>query len=94
MRRETQKYLRKSYYHHIECIAATFLIAFMWTRLLNSATLATTTHRKPKMVFDGTNTQVRVQMTNKYKIKMVQRELYNVKDLTRERDRKNRERTL
>ena len=46
----TRKYLRKSCYHRIECTITTFLTAFMWRRPLNSATLATTTHRKPKMV--------------------------------------------
>ena len=76
----SQKYLRKNYYHHIECTAATFLAAFMWKRPLNSAALATTTHRKPKRVSDGTCTQIRAQMTNKCRIKMVQRELYNIRD--------------
>ena len=79
-RRGTQKYLRESYYHRIECTAATFLAAFMWRRPLNSVVLATTTHRKPKRVSDGIGTQIRAQMTNKYRIKMVQRELYNVRD--------------
>ena len=67
----TQKYLRENYYHLIECIAATFLIVFMWRNPLNSAALATTTHRKPKRVFDRTLTQVRFQMTNKCRVKMV-----------------------
>ena len=70
-RRGTQKYLRESCYHHIECTAATFLAAFMWRRPLNSTVLATTTHRKPKRVSDGTGTQVRTQMINKCRIKMV-----------------------
>ena len=77
----TQKYLRESYYHRIKCITATFLATFMWRRPLNSAALAITTHRKPKRVFDGTGTQVKVQMINKCRIKMVQKELYNVRDL-------------
>ena len=54
-----QKYLRKSCYHRIECTATTFLIAFMWRRLINSVVLTTTTHIKPKRVSDGTDTQVR-----------------------------------
>ena len=58
-RRGTQNYLRKSCYHHIECTATTFLTTFMWRRPLNNAVLATTTHRKPKRVSDGTGTQVR-----------------------------------
>ena len=90
-RRGTQKYLRESCYHSIECTAATFLTTFMWRRPLNSAVLATTTHRKPKRVSDGTSTQIRVQMTNKCRIKMVQRELYNVRDPLWGKDRKNRE---
>ena len=32
----TQKYLRKSCYHRIECTVATFLAAFMWRRPLDS----------------------------------------------------------
>jgi len=65
----------------IEYIAATFLAAFMWRRPLNSATLATTTHRKPKRVSDGTVTQVKAQMINKCRIKMVLSEIYNVRNL-------------
>jgi len=77
---ETQKYLRESCYHCIKCTAATFLTAFMWRRPLNNAALATTTYKKPKRVSDGTSTQVRDQMINKCKIKMTQKELYNVRD--------------
>ena len=58
---EPQKYLRESCYHHIECTAATFLAAFMLRRPLNNGVLATTTHRKPKKVSDGTDTQVRLK---------------------------------
>ena len=78
-RKKTQQYLRESCYHCIKCTAVTFLAAFMWRRL-NSTTLAITTHRKLKKVSDGTGTQVRVQMINKCRIKMVKRELYNVRD--------------
>ena len=77
----TQKYLRESCYHRIECTVTTFLAASMLRRPLNSAALATTTHRKLERVSDGTGTQVRAQMTNKCRIKMVQREIYNVRDL-------------
>ena len=76
----TQKYLRESCYHRIECIAATFLAAFMLRRPLNSAALAITTHKKPEGVFNGICTQVRAQMINKCRIKMAQTELYNVRD--------------
>ena len=87
----TQKYLRESCYHRIECTVATFLAAFMLRRPLNSASLATTTHKKPEKVSNGTDTQVRAQMINKYRIKMVQRELYNVRDSPWGEDRKNKE---
>ena len=60
-RKGTPKYLRKSCYHRIKCTEATFLATFMWRILLNSAALATTTHKKPKRVFDGTGTQVRLK---------------------------------
>ena len=79
-RRRTQKYLKESCYHRIECTVATFLAAFIWRRLLNSVILAITTHRKPERVSDGTNTQVKAQMTNKCSIKMIQKKIYNVKD--------------
>ena len=58
-RKEIQEYQRESCRHRIKCIAATFLAAFMWRKPLNSAALATTTHRKPNRVCDGTDTQVR-----------------------------------
>jgi len=47
----------------------------MWRRPLNSATLATTTHRKLEGVSDGTGTQVRVWIINRWKV-----EVYKVKD--------------
>jgi len=37
----------------------------MWRRPLNSATLVTTTHKKPERVFDGTDTQVRDKYSSK-----------------------------
>ena len=79
-RKETQKYLRESCHHCIKCTATTFLAAFIWRRPLNSIALATTTHRKPKRVSDGTGTQLKAQMINKCKMKIVQMEIYNVKD--------------
>ena len=78
---EVRKYLRKNYCHHIECPAANFLAAFMCKRPLNIVVWATATHKKSEMVSDGTNTQVVVQMINKCRIKMVQRELYNIRNL-------------
>ena len=90
----TQKYLRESCYHRIECTAATFLATFMLRRPLNSATLATTTHRKPERVSDGTSTQVRAQIINKCRIKIAQRELYNVRGPPWEEDQRKREITL
>ena len=71
-----QKYLRESCYHRIKCTTATLLTAFMWRRPLNSAALAITTHRTPKRVSDGIGTQVRAQIINKCRIKMVQRKSY------------------
>ena len=82
-RMEARKYLRKSCCHCIECPAANFLAAFMWRRPLNSVALAITTHRRPRRVSDGTSTQVVAQITNKCRIKIVQKELYNVRDPSR-----------
>ena len=53
-----KKYLRKSYYHHIECSSANSLAIFLWRRLLNSAALIALTYRRPIRVSDGTSTQV------------------------------------
>ena len=86
---ETQKYLRKSYYHRIKFIVTTFLTAFMWRRHLNSKTLATTIHRKPGEVSDGIGTQVISQTIDKCRVKMIQRELYNVKNPPWKRIEKN-----
>ena len=80
-RKPQEKYLRKSYYHCIKCIAATFLTTFMWRRPLNSAALAITTHRRLEGVSDGISTQVATQMINKCRMKIVQEGLYNGKDL-------------
>ena len=57
-----------------------FLATFILRRPLNSAALATTTHRKPEEVSDGTSTQVVAQMIDKCRITIVQKELYNVRD--------------
>ena len=75
-----QKYLRDSCYHRIECTVATFLVTFILKRPLNSVALTTTTHRKLERVSDGTDTQVKAQMINKCRIKMIQREIYNERD--------------
>ena len=79
-KQETQKYLRESCYRCIKCTATTFLTVFMWKRPLNNAVLVTTTHRMPKKVSNGVNAQVGAQMINKYKTKMTQRGLYNMRD--------------
>ena len=79
-RREAQKYLRKSCYHRIKFIVTTFLTAFMWRKHLNSETLVITIHRKPGEVSDGTDTQVISQTIDKCRVKMIQRELYNIKN--------------
>ena len=52
----------------------------MWRGRLNSATLATTTRRELGKVANGTSTQVRVQMINKWRVKMIQKKLYKVED--------------
>ena len=87
-RERAQKYLRKSCYHRIKFTVTTFLAAFMWRRHLNSEILVTTTHRKLGEVFDGTGTQVISQTINKCMVKMIQRELYNVKNPLWKRIRK------
>ena len=57
-------------------MAATFSAALMWRGLVNSVTLATTTHRKMGEMSDGMGTQVKVQMINKCKVLMTSKGLY------------------
>ena len=68
---ESLKDLRKSYCHCIKCTVTTFLAAFIWRRHLNSETLVITTHKEPEEVSNGTDTQVKSQMNNKYRVKMI-----------------------
>ena len=58
-RRESPKDLRKSCCHRIKCIVTTFLTTFMWRRHLKSETLVITTHKEPKDVSNGIDTQVK-----------------------------------
>ena len=50
----------------------------MWKRRLNSATLVNATHKELRKVVDGISTQVRVQMINRWKVKMIQKGLYKL----------------
>ena len=56
---------------------------------MNSAALATTTHRKVEEVSDGTSTQVRIQIINKCKAMMVSRSLYKKGSLHEKRGLEN-----
>ena len=78
---ESPKYLKKSCCRRIKCTVTTFLATFIWRRHLNSETLITTTHKEPEDVVDGTNTQVKSQMNDKCRVKMIRKDLYNVKNL-------------
>ena len=64
------------------------LAAFMWRRPLNSATLATATHRELERVSDETSTQVGIRMINKWRVKMIQKRIYKVKDSSWNEDQK------
>ena len=77
---ESPKDLRKSCCHRIKCTVTTFLVAFMWRIHLNSDTLVTTTHKEPEEVTDRTGTQVKYQINDKCRVKMIWKELYNVKN--------------
>ena len=65
------------------------MAAFMWRRHLNNEVLATTTHRKSGEVSDGTSTQVISQTIDKCRVKVTQRELYNVKNPLWKEDQRN-----
>ena len=88
---ENSKYLRKNYHHHIKYTAATFLAALIWRRPLNSAALAATTHIGLKGVSDRMGAQVGVQVTNKCKLQMTRKSLYNVEKPTGKKGRKKKE---
>jgi len=66
----------------------------MWRKPLNSAALIAPTHRELERVSNGTNTQVVAWMINKWRAKIVQRELYNVRDPSWRRDREIERRIL
>ena len=68
---ESPKDLRKSCCHRIKCTVSTFLAVFMWRRHLNSETLVTTTHKEPEKVFDERDTQVKSQMDDKCRVKII-----------------------
>ena len=62
---------------------------------LNSAALATTTHRVSGKVADGTSTQVGVQIIDKWRVKMTPKRIYKVEDSSwRMEGGRKRERTL
>ena len=75
-----EKYLRKSYYHRIECSVTNSLAIVMWRRPLNSVALVTLTHREPIRVSDETSTQMVAWIIDKWRAKIVQRGIYNVRD--------------
>ena len=75
-----EKYLRKNYYQCIECFAANSLAAFIWRRPLNNVVLVALTHKEPMRVSDETNTQVVAWTIDKWKAKIIQKEIYNVRD--------------
>ena len=60
----------------------------MWRRPLNSATLATATHRASGKMADGTSTQVGAQIFDKWRVKMTPKKLYKVEDSSWREDRK------
>ena len=70
---ESLKDLRKSCCGCIKCTVIAFLTAFIWRRYLNSETLVTTTHKEPEDVVDGTDTQVRSQMNDKCRVKIIRK---------------------
>ena len=78
----------ESCHHHIKCVTTTLLAALMRKRLLNSATLATATHKGVIRVSDRTGAQVGAQMINKCKVQIRMRDLYNVAESFKERDEK------
>ena len=64
------------------------LAALMRKWPLNSITLVATTHSKLNKVADRTSTQVATHMINKWRVKINENEVYNVRDPSRIGDRK------
>ena len=62
----------------------------MKRRPLNSATLATATHKELIRVFDRTGAQVGVWMINKWRVLMIGEGLYNIKESPKRGGRENR----
>ena len=60
----------------------------MWRRPLNSATLATATHRAPGKVANEISTQVEAQIIDKWRVKMTPKKIYKVEDSSWRGDRK------
>ena len=60
----------------------------MWRKPLNGIALAIPTHRGAKRMSNETSTQVVAWMINKCKVKIIKRELYNVKDPPWRKDRR------
>ena len=68
---ESSKDLRKSCCHRINCTVSTFLAVFIWRRHLNSETLVITALKDLEEVSNGTNTQMKSQMNDKCRVKMI-----------------------
>ena len=51
----------------------------MWRKHLNSKTLVITTHIEPEDVADGTDIQVKSQINDKCRVKMIKKEIYIMK---------------
>ena len=66
------------------------LATLMRKGLLNSAALVAATHRGFGKVADGTSTRIVTCMINRWKAKIDWKEVYNVRDLPRMGDRRNR----
>ena len=58
---------------------------------MNSATLANATHRELEKVADGTSNRVRVQVINRWRVKMIQKGLYKVGNSPRREGEKKKE---
>ena len=64
----------------------------MWRRHLNNETLVTTNHKEPEDVANGIDNQVKSQMNDKCRVKMIKKELYNVKNPLCREEGKNHKR--
>ena len=66
--------------HNIDCTSPNPLAVFMWRRPQNSAVLLAITHRRLGSASEEINTQVVTCIINKWRARISEMRIYNVRD--------------